>query len=158
MAEVGGLAMLKPSSRKFRQPIVRFVCPFFHAGLKHPVAILRRLEESCDRQPGLAVLLFERECFNQHMPRHPFKLKGVGNSLGWHNFAIDAIERVFVAGGIALHEAPHASHPQIHLVDGGRVPAWSPPPGNQIRIGMRLEHEFARRVEDPLHDDLSIRR
>src|SRR6266508_3080069 len=100
------------------------------------------------RQRRLAVGLCERQRFKKDVPGQWLEFEGVDKSLGRHDLAKLAPERELAAIWRLLNESPGAAGTDIHRVDDRRIVAPSPPFRDQIRVRVRLEDEFARRVED----------
>src|SRR5207248_4694617 len=53
---------------------------------------------------------------------------------------------------------PLAAGPGVEPVDLVLVPSWPPPLREKLGVGVRLEHELARCVEDRRRDDLLLSR
>src|SRR6266568_2649135 len=57
-----------------------------------------------------------------------------------------------------MHDPPRAAWTEVHLTARHLVAPRAPPVRHVLARGMRLEHQVARGVEDPGHDDLPVRR
>jgi death-on-curing protein len=148
--------VLPKALEKLRQTVPGFGRAGLHPRLEHTVPVLDRIDEPRRRHRRLAIALFERDCLHHDVTGHAFELKGVDEPLGRRDLAVLAAEAILIALRVALDEAPRAARSDIHYVDNRRGAALTPPVGDVLRIGVGLEYELARRIEDPRHPDFAI--
>src|SRR5262245_11304951 len=73
-----------------------------------------------------------------------------------HDFAINKFSPHFVAIGSSHAVVKAAARTEIQFYDTRRE-AFGPPPSLQaLRLGLRLEHELARRIEDARDNKLPL--
>src|SRR5919197_347610 len=131
--------------------------PLLHPRLEHPVAVLHRVEERPHGNGGLAVLLLEPDGVDRDMAgqAHPFERPG--DAFGPNDLPELAPEDVLLSLCAPVHDLPGPPWPEVQVALGDLVPARSPPPGHVLARAVGLEHQLARRVEDPGHLDLRVR-
>ncbi len=88
------------------------------------------------------------------MAGRALELEGPDDAVRGRRAVVDAAERVLVAVGVPVDEAPHAAVAGLVPVDGRGQPARAEPLHEQLRIGVGAEEELARRVELPGDHDL----
>ena len=140
------------------KPLDRLVGPFLHPRRDHAVAVHHRLEDLVRHEPGLVADGFERGRLQRDVTGHAFVLEGPADALWRHNIVVDAAKRVLATVGRDMDDTPRAARPRVELVDLDLVPARAPPLHEQLRVGVGLEHELARRVEHDCRPDLLLAR
>src|SRR5947207_6103986 len=81
----------------------------------------------------------------------------VHETLGRHDLAVDALERVLLAVGPPDHEVPGSAHSEVDLTDCKSVVVTSsPPPRDVLGRCPYLEDKTTRRIEVARQNDLAI--
>jgi len=111
------------------------------------------LDDGCDS--GSAILFLEESCL-KGLARHAFKVPGLHNALGAHNFAEFAVETVLGTICVDVGEVPSAARANVHLFNVHLVFSGSHPLGEEFWIDVCLEHEVTGRLESPYNVDLGI--
>src|SRR5438132_13949561 len=145
---------------EFREEFVRLVRALLHAGLKHSVAVLFRVElRTGDELRPATAQVFERERVHRYVAGHALPLERPDDLTRRHDFAILSAEPVFLDSiRPAMQEPVLPARPEVHLAKFQRVPARPPPVREVLTSAMRLEDELPWGVELASHHDLPVRR
>lgn len=129
------------------EPFVAVVDAALHSSADHTVPVRDRLIDGLSRESRPAAgKFFESQRFKRYMTGAAVELERLKHPIEGY-FVKCAVKAIRIAVFILVSESPPAAADRLELLECHFVSVRSHPFHVKIRIGVRFEHQFARRAE-----------